>query len=183
MKFPVFVPLPVVFVYVFLRVGNEHGAELSCAAGRKQQQLIVHTAKLIRRSRWSICTLPNDLIPKIPPPEDRVHDGLEVVGGRGIAVQVDGARRLEHAAHGEQADGHEAHERAHAVGVRISGALDGLHEAGVIVGDLVHPVLVHVALPGPSVLKLRPGGEAIGRGVEVAAFVERRVRGCEVHGL
>ena len=90
---------------------------------------------------------PHDLVPEVLPPEHRVRHGLEVVARGRVAVQVQAPGRLEHPAHREQPHGHEAQERAHAVGVRGAGALDNREQPGMVVGDLVRPFLVHVALP------------------------------------
>ncbi len=126
---------------------------------------------------------PDNFVPEVLPIENSVHDGFEIMRCGGVAMQVDAARRLQEPVHFQQAHGHKAHECAHAVGMGAAGALDGLHEPGIVVGDPVHPVRVHILLPRPPVLKAGPGGEAVRRGVEVAALVERRVRGDEVHGL
>lgn len=101
-----------------------------------------------------------DFIDEISPHEDRIHNSLEIVRGRGGAVQVDGSGRFEHAAHFEQPNCHEAHIGAHAVGVGVAGALDGRHELGEVIGNLIHPRLV-----------------------EIAALVERRIGGDQVHRL
>ena len=53
--------------------------------------------------------------------------------------------------------------------------------ARIVVLDLVHPFLMHVALPRPSVLELGSGSQTVRRGVEVPAFVERRICGNQIH--
>ncbi len=53
----------------------------------------------------------------------------------------------------------------------------------MVVANLVDPLLVHVLLPRPAVLKLRTGGKAVGRSVEVLALVEWRVGGDQVNAL
>ena len=145
----------------------------------KQDDIVLawKPAQRIARSRIA----PNDLVPEVPPLEYCVHDGFEIVAGRGVTVEVDRARRLEYATHGEEPDGHEAHESSHAVGVRVAGRLDGLHELGMIVGDLVGPFLVNVTLPRPAVLKPGPGRQRVRRRVEVTAFVERRIGRDQIH--
>ena len=54
---------------------------------------------------------------------------------------------------------------------------------GPVVLDGVDPVLVDVLVPAPAVLELGSGGEGVGGGVEVSAFVEGRVGGDEVDGV
>ena len=54
---------------------------------------------------------------------------------------------------------------------------------GPVVLDGVDPVLVDVFVPAPAVFELGSGGEGIGGGVEVSAFVEGRVGGDEVDGV
>ena len=45
-------------------------------------------------------------------------------------------------------------QRAHSVTVNVaSQRVDGLHDTRVIGGYLVYPILMHVALPRPSILK------------------------------
>ena len=72
---------------------------------------------------------------------------------------------------------------AHAVRMGVACALNCFHDPGVIVGDLVYPILVHVALPRPAILEARARRKAIWRGVEIPALVERRVSGDQVHGF
>ena len=96
-------------------------------------------------------------------------------------MQEQRAVRLEQAVHFQQAHGLEAHERAHARAMGVPGALDRFHEAGLVVLEAVDPFLVEV-LPSPAVLELGALGQAFGRGVEIPAFVERRVSGDEIDG-
>ena len=57
--------------------------------------------------------LPDDLVPEVLRPEHRVHQHLQVVAGRRVAVQVEATRRLQHAAQLDQARGHHGEVRHH----------------------------------------------------------------------
>ena len=62
--------------------------------------------------------------------------------------------------------------------------LYGAHEFGVVVLDLIHPILVHVPFPRPAVLKLAASPpEFVGGHVKVPVFVERRIRRDQVDGF
>ena len=70
------------------------------------------------------CSSPNDLVPEIRRPKHRVHEQLEVMAGGGVAVEVDAARRLQHAAQLHQARRHHHQVGHHRV------AADELAEGG-----------------------------------------------------
>lgn len=70
---------------------------------------------------------------------------------------------------------------AHVVAVRQPSRLYHAPDARPVFVHLVHPLLVNVTIPTPSILKLRTSGEAVGRGVEIAVLVEGRVGGDEMH--
>lgn len=125
--------------------------------------------------------LPNDIVSKIPSPEHGVHKLFQVVAGRRVAVQVDATGFLENPSHRQQSHGHEAQESAHVVAVAGPRSLYDVHYIRVIVLDLVNPFLMYVLLPRPSVLKFRALCQTIRCRVEIAALVERRVGGDQVH--
>ena len=58
-----------------------------------------------------------------------------------------------------------------------------VHDVWMVVGDVVYPLLVHVRLPRPPILKRCALRKAVWRRVEVSAFVERWVRSDEVYAL
>ena len=60
---------------------------------------------------------------------------------------------------------------------------DDLPDGGPVALDGVDPVLMYVLVPAPAILELGSGGEGVGGGVEVSAFVEGRVGGDEADGV
>ena len=101
----------------FLRIGNPHRIDVegySIGLGVAQDR-IVRLGKVAFRDA-AAPVAPYDLVPVIlfPRPENGVHDGLEIMAGRVIAVQIDRAGRLQYPVHFHQAHRHETQERAHA---------------------------------------------------------------------
>ncbi len=129
------------------------------------------------------CALPNNFIAKVRPSENRIHNGFQVMTGRGIAMQIDRARRLEQSPHFKQSHGHETHEGSHAIRVRIAGTFDGFHQSRIVIGDLVHPFLMYITLPRPAILELGSGCQTVRRSMEVSALVEGRISGDQVYGF
>ena len=66
-------------------------------------------------------TPPGDFGHEVAGTIDAVHQHLQVMAGRGVAVQVDGAGVLENAAHFQQADGHHAEVGLHPLAVGEAG--------------------------------------------------------------
>ena len=115
--------------------------------------------------------LPSDLGHEIGHTIDAVHQQLEVVAGRRIAVQVDGAGVFQHAAHFQQAHGHHAEVGLHSLAVGEAGGLEHLVHGRLLVGDEAHPGHVQIG-EGPGVLEGGAGGRAAHRGGVVAVEVE-----------
>ena len=67
--------------------------------------------------------------------------------------------------------------------MRVAGVLDSLHEARIVVGDLIRPFLMNIPIPRPAILELGSSRQAVWRRVKVSALVERRIGGDEVYGL
>ena len=97
-------------------------------------------------------------------------------------MEVEGAGRLQDAAHLDEADGH--HDQVGLIAIAIHGA-DGLDEAGqagVGGGDFVDPGFVDIG-EGPSILEGGAGGRAADGGRPLLFGIEGRVEVDEVDGF
>ena len=137
----------------------------------------------------STASLPDNLASMPLGAEYRVHQHLQVVAGRRIAMQIDRPRHLEHAMQFDQARGHHR-EIGHHVAVAKEGAesAHGFRDTSTALDDfLVGALGVHVPLP--RVLEghdLRTGTRAVffrEEYVVVLTAVERRVEVDEVNRL
>ena len=100
--------------------------------------------------------VPDNLISEVPGSEHGVHQELEVVAGRRIAVEVNASGRLEHAAHFEKSDGHHDEVGLHARAVRETRRADHRVQRRVTIRNLAVPCLVHI-VQRPGVLERRTG--------------------------
>ena len=156
---------------------------------RVVQDIIVDPSVFRGRVVVRTIALPHDLVPKTFSPENRIEYRFQVVAGSGVAVQIQAAVLAQHAVHLHEPHAHVAQERAHVAPVvpllplllvNLIGRVDDAPHGGIVVLDGVDPLRMDVLVVAPAVLELAPGGEGVGRGVEVAALVEGRVGGDEV---
>ena len=126
--------------------------------------------------------LPYDLVSKVSRSKNRVHQELEVVAGRRVAMQVDAARRLQDPVHVHQPHGHHRQVRLHPLAVGHARRLDHVRQGGLLVGYQPHPRNVKVG-QRPSVLERRAHRRAAHRGRVVLVGVERRVEVNQVDAL
>ena len=133
---------------------------------------------------------PDDLVPEVPGAENRVHDDLEIVRRRGVAMQVDAAGGFEDALRFGEPFGHIGQVGEHSRRAeRQPDAFDG-------VGDLPGAVrqfadaLRGGGVPSPGVLesgRLAPPASVVRAASEgesvVALRVERRIEVDQVHLL
>ena len=124
--------------------------------------------------------LPGDLVAVVARPEGRIHQELEVVAGRGVAVEVDAPRRLEDAVQLHHALGHHrevghhvvlAEELAHRL-EQVGETLGALHD-DLPVGDL------GLDAPVPGVVE---GVDLGGGGLAARLLEEDVVGGVRVEG-
>ena len=123
---------------------------------------------------------PNNFIAEPIFAKDAIHQELEVVGGGGVAVQVDGARRLQDALHLQQPHRHEDEVGLHPFPMGLTGSINDGVGGRVAVCQL--PVLTHVhVIQGPGILEGGAGGLAANGGFIGAVGIEGRVQVDQVH--
>ncbi len=135
------------------------------------------------------CPLPDDLVPEVPHSEHRVHQGLQVMARRRVAVEVNRGGRLHHAAQLDETRGHHGQVRCHVIVAER--ADEGLEESAYVIAARGHLVedLRGVRGPVPGVLECLDLGFGLGPGglaeddVVRAVGVEGRVQIDEVGAL
>ena len=150
-------------------------------ASRVEQDDVVNPTELIS-ARTPRVPPPHDLVLEVHCAEDGVHDGFEVVAGSLVAVEIDAPGRLEDPFHFEQADGHHAEVRLHALAVGETCGGNRCIEGWMLVRNQPHPCSVEVA-ERPRILERGPCGLASNRGAVVLVGVERRIEVDEVDAL
>ena len=169
----------------FCRVWNTHIVRVEqevVPACVTQNRVVLPWEVSFRSGGAPAAISPHDLVPKVPRPEDRVHQHLQVRARRRIAVQVDRTRVLEHPPTLDQPDRHHQQVAGHPAPVH---SLRRAHDVGrlvVALGELAQPDHVHV-VPGPRVLEERARRLAPHRRRVVPLAVERRVQVDQVHAF
>ena len=114
--------------------------------------------------------------------EKGIHQQLQVVACRRVAVQVDAARRLQDTVHLHQPHGHHRQVRLHPLAVGQARRFQYMGCRGLLVGYQPHPRNVKVG-QRPSVLERRARRRAAHWGHVVLVGVERRVEVNQVNAL
>ena len=83
--------------------------------------------------------LPSDLVLKVPVPEHRIHQELEVVARGWVAVKIYASSCLQNTTHLQEPDGHHAQIGLHPLVVCEAGGLDCPVDSGMVVCDQSHP--------------------------------------------
>ena len=117
-----------------------------------EEQDIVHSPEVLRplpRIAVRVRALPNDLVHVAARSENRIHQELQIVAGRRVAVQVDAAGGLEHAAQLHEARGHHRKVGEHVAGAeqRVEGLQGLAHLSAGLDGGLVAPLGGQVPRP------------------------------------
>ena len=88
--------------------------------------------------------LPSYLIPEVALPKDRIHQHLQVVGRRRVAVEIDTACRLQNPPHLKKPHSHHGKVRLHPLAVGKPSRLQCMGHRGLLVGYEAHPSHVKV---------------------------------------
>lgn len=143
-----------------------------------------------RHQAFGACALPDDFVPEIIEAEDGIQNHLQIVGGGGVAVDVEAAGGFEDAAEFNQAGGH--HDEVGEHGSWADDFFEGVEEVvydAWVGGDDVEEGLLGGWSPGPGIIEggnLSVGGGAglvFEEDVVAAGAVEGRVEVDEVYRL
>ena len=128
------------------------------------------------------CPLPGNLGRKLTRSEKGIHQQLQVVAGRRVAMQVDAPRGLQDPVHLHQPHGHHGQVGLHPLAVGQARRFQHVGCRGLLVGNQPHPRNIKVG-QRPGVLERCAGRRAAHRGGVVLVGVERRVEVNQVDAL
>ena len=162
-------------------IGFVDSIENTSATQSVEQQNIMFALKSVALGCVSFIT-PNYFILEFGPPKHRIHEQLQVVAGRGVAMEIDRSCLFQDSAHLKQPHGHHDQVRLRALSVGLpSRPYDRIHSL-VLIGYFAVPRHVHI-IQSPGVLKrcsrcLRADGSRVG-----PVAIEGRVKIDQVHGF